>query len=322
MGCAAASACVGRRRVKSCAEGLDLREAGRRAPTPVRGRVVRETDARSPRPPRPDRPRDEPATAVRADVAQDAIHAAGAERALVAADARVGRVGGQVRAAELAVGAKFEQRRLDSAVRGSGHLRRVSRSTADSASDLIVAFRYDQAMVRSAPASSPHRVAALVYDGLSPFELGIAVEVFGLERPELEAPWWYRFDVCAERPGPLRTLGSFDVVATDGLELLASADTVIVPGSPDVHGDPSQELVASLRAAHARGARIVSICTGAFTLAGAGLLDGRTATTHWRYAPLLARRHPAVTVLPDGLYVDHGDIFTSAGSAAGIDLCL
>jgi AraC family transcriptional activator FtrA len=187
---------------------------------------------------------------------------------------------------------------------------------------LIVIFRYDQAMLRSSQADGAHRVAALVYDGLSPFELAIAVEVFGLERPELEAPWWYRFDVCAERPGPLRTLGAFDLVAAHGLEMLATADTVIVPGCPDLHGDPSEELIASLRQAHARGARIVSICTGAFTLAGAGLLDGRTATTHWRHASLLARRRPAVTVVPDVLYVDHGDILTSAGTAAGIDLCL
>ncbi len=165
-------------------------------------------------------------------------------------------------------------------------------------------------------------MAALVYDGLSPFELAIAVEVFGLERPELEARWWYEFDVCAEQPGQLRTLGSFDLVAPYGLARLASADTVIVPGCPDLSGDPSKGLASALRKAHARGARIVSICTGAFTLAGAGLLDGRTATTHWRHAPLLARRYPHVAVTPDVLYVDQGEILTSAGTAAGIDLCL
>jgi AraC family transcriptional activator FtrA len=182
---------------------------------------------------------------------------------------------------------------------------------------MIVMFRYDRAMSRSA-----HRVAALVFDGLSPFELAIAAEVFGLPRPELEAPWWYEFEVCAERPGRLQTLGSFDVVATNGLDRFASADTVIVPGCPDVHGQPSDELVASLREAHAGGARVVSICTGAFTLAAAGLLDGKSATTHWRHAPLLARRYPRVTVTADVLYVDHGSILTSAGTAAGIDLCL
>jgi AraC family transcriptional activator FtrA len=177
-------------------------------------------------------------------------------------------------------------------------------------------------MLRSTGAGGRHRVTALAYEGLSPFELAIATEVFGLERPELEAPWWYEFEVCAEQPGQLRTLGGFDVVVAHGLERLASADTVIVPACPDPHDDPSQELVDALRTAHSRGARIVSICSGAFTLAGAGLLDGRTATTHWRDARLLARRYPRVTVLPNVLYLDHGDIATSAGTAAGIDLCL
>ncbi len=190
-------------------------------------------------------------------------------------------------------------------------------------SDLIVVFRYDPDM--TGPRPSPprrHRVVALASDHLSPFELMIAVEVFALDRPELEAEWWYEFDVCAEQPGRLSTLGSFDIIARHGLERLALADTVIVPGSPDLSADPSAELAAALRAAHARGARIVSICTGAFVLAGAGLLDGRTATTHWSHARLLARRYPAVTVVPDVLYIDHGDIASSAGTAAGIDLCL
>ena len=179
-------------------------------------------------------------------------------------------------------------------------------------------FRYDQDM--SSPGA--RRVAALAYDGLSPFELSIAVEVFGLERPELGATWWYEFQVCAERPGPVRTLGGFDVVAHAGLEAIAAADTVIVPGTPDPHGDPSPALVAALRQAHGRGARIVSICTGAFILAAAGLLDGRAATTHWQHARLFARRYPRVDLRPDVLYVDEGDIVTSAGTAAGIDLCL
>ena len=177
-------------------------------------------------------------------------------------------------------------------------------------------------MLRSASGGGRHRVAAFVHDGLSPFELAIAVEAFGIKRPDFEAPWWYEFEVCAERPGRLRTLGSFELVVANGLETVAAADTVIVVGCPDLHGDPSEELVASLRQAHKRGSRIVSICTGAFTLAGAGLLDGRTVTTHWRHAPLLALRYPRVTVAPDVLYVDHGDIATSAGTAAGIDLCL
>jgi AraC family transcriptional activator FtrA len=187
---------------------------------------------------------------------------------------------------------------------------------------LIVIFRYDHAMARPLSVARPYRVSVLAYDGLSPFELAIAAEVFGLDRPELDARWWYEFHVCAERSGPLRTLGAFDVVAGEGLDRLAAADTVIVPGAPDVHGDPSEALVAALRSAHAGGARVVSICTGAFTLAAAGLLDGRPATTHWRHAALLARRYPRVLVTPDVLYVDDGDILTSAGTAAGIDLCL
>jgi AraC family transcriptional activator FtrA len=200
-------------------------------------------------------------------------------------------------------------------------MKKCPSSTTSGTSDLIVVFRYDPAMTRAAP-GQPHRVAALVYDGLSPFELSIAVEIFGLPRPELEAPWWYEFQICAERPGPVRTLGAFDVVARNGLEAMATADTVIVPGAPDLYGDPSDELVAALRCAHARGARMVSICTGAFTFAGAGLLDGRTATTHWQHARLFTRRYPRVNLLPDVLYVDDGDIVSSAGTAAGIDLCL
>ncbi len=183
-------------------------------------------------------------------------------------------------------------------------------------------FRYDLDVPIRTPLDARHRVVVLAYEGLSPFELAIAAEVFALERPELETEWWYSFAVSAERPGVLGTLGAFDVVAPHGLDALVAADTVVVPGSPDVHGDPSPELVEALRTAHSRGARMVSICTGAFTLAAAGLLDGRTATTHWRHAALLARRYPSVRVTPDVLYVDHGDVLTSAGTAAGIDCCL
>ncbi|MEV6523999.1 helix-turn-helix domain-containing protein [Longispora sp. NPDC051575] len=167
--------------------------------------------------------------------------------------------------------------------------------------------------------SKPHRVAVLVYDGMTPFEFGVVVEVFGLPRPELDVPW-YTLDVCAETPGvPLRAVGGFGIVADHGLDVLTSADTVIIPGVASVHGDPSPALVTALRSV--RG-RLVSICSGAFALAGAGLLDGRRATTHWRYADLLARRYPLVSVDPDVLYVDEGDVITGAGSAAGLDVCL
>src|SRR3954451_7931057 len=162
-----------------------------------------------------------------------------------------------------------------------------------------------------------HRVVALVAPGVAPFELGIVTEVFGLERPELDVPWWYSLRVAAERPGPLpAAAGGFAFHVEHGLDALAEADTIVVPGW---HGEPAPELVDALRAA---SARYVSICSGAFLLAAAGLLDGREAATHWRYAAQLASRYPRVRVNPDVLYVDSGDVLTSAGSAAGIDLCL
>ncbi|SDM29237.1 helix-turn-helix domain-containing protein [Nonomuraea jiangxiensis] len=175
-------------------------------------------------------------------------------------------------------------------------------------------------MLLPAP-SRPHRVAVLAFDGMSPFELGCVVEFFGLPRPELDVPW-YELAVCAETREPLRVVGGFTMRAEHGLDVLAAADTVIVTGVPDVRGDVSATLAEALRRAHARGARMVSICSGAFALAAAGLLDGRAATTHWRYAELLQRRFPAVEVNPSVLYVDGGDVLTSAGSAAGLDLLI
>ncbi|MFC9325216.1 helix-turn-helix domain-containing protein [Kitasatospora sp. NPDC057015] len=172
-----------------------------------------------------------------------------------------------------------------------------------------------------------HDVAVYAFDGMTPFELGVVVEVFALARPELggllAAPW-YGLTVCTDRPGStLGAVGGFSITAHHGLDALAAADTVVIPGVPNAFsGEVSPALVAALRTAHERGARIVSICSGAFALAAAGLLDGREATTHWRYAELLQQRHPLVKVNPDVLYVDGGDVLTSAGSAAGIDLCL
>ncbi|MEV0588717.1 helix-turn-helix domain-containing protein [Nonomuraea sp. NPDC050310] len=164
-------------------------------------------------------------------------------------------------------------------------------------------------------------VAVLAYEGMAPFELGCVVEVFGLPRPELDVPW-YDLRVCAETTEPMRAVGGFTVRAEHGLDTLAQAETVIVPGVADVHGETSPGLVEALLAAHRNGARLVSICSGAFALAATGLLDGRPATTHWRYAELLQRRFPQVEVHPDVLYVDHGDVLTSAGSAAGLDLLI
>jgi len=175
---------------------------------------------------------------------------------------------------------------------------------------------------RRAAGQPPHRVVVLGYEGMSPFELGVATEVFALPRPELEVDWWYSFALCAERPGPLRAVGGLRIEAPHGLEALACADTIIVPGSADVHADPPHAVTDALRAAHARGARLVSICSGAFVLAATGLLDGLISATHWRYAALLRSRFPRVRVDPDVLYLDHGQILTSAGTAAGIDLCL
>jgi len=164
-------------------------------------------------------------------------------------------------------------------------------------------------------------VSVLAYDGMSAFETGIVTEVFGLPRPELDVPW-YELAVCAPSPGRVRMIGGAVLHTDHGLDEFAAADTVIVPGVADVSGDVDPDVVAALRAAARRGARVVSICSGAFALAAAGLLDGRRATTHWQYADLLARRYPLVHVDPDVLYIDDHDVLTSAGSAAGLDLCV
>jgi AraC family transcriptional activator FtrA len=166
-----------------------------------------------------------------------------------------------------------------------------------------------------------HRIAVPVFAGMAPFELGCVVEVFGLPRPELDVPW-YDLAVCAETAEPLPMVGGFTITAERGLDALVQADTVIVAAVPDVYGEVSSAVVEALRAAADRGARMVSICSGAFALAAAGLLDGRQATTHWRYADLLHQRFPLVEVTPDVLYVDTGQVITSAGSAAGLDVCL
>src|SRR4051794_36724722 len=173
------------------------------------------------------------------------------------------------------------------------------------------------------PASpgSPHTVSVLAFDGMAPFELGSVVEVFGQPRTEPEVPW-YDLRVCSLEREPMRAVGGFTMTTENGLDVFAGADTVMVVAVPDVRGEVPPELVAALREAHERGARVVSICSGAFALAAAGLLDGREATTHWRYAELLGRRFPGVRVNASVLYVDDGDVLTSAGSAAGLDLLL
>ncbi|MBA1188203.1 transcriptional regulator FtrA [Pseudomonas entomophila] len=168
---------------------------------------------------------------------------------------------------------------------------------------------------------APGLIAILAYDGLCTFEFGIAIEIFALPRPEFDFPW-YRHCVVAVDPGPLRALGGFTVSADGGHEALREAHTIIVPGWRNRAERPPQALLDELRRAHARGARLLSICSGAFVLAAAGLLDGKRATTHWRYCEELAARFPALVVDPAVLYVGDGQVITSAGSAAGIDACL
>ena len=174
--------------------------------------------------------------------------------------------------------------------------------------------------VRKKSANRRHTVAAVVADGLSPFEFAVACEVFGLDRSNEVGVPWYRFLVCAAGTSPVTTTTGFGIHAPHGLEALRRADTIVVPASRTAEHD--EALLEALRQAHARGARIISVCTGAFVLAAAGLLDGRPATTHWMHAPELARRYPKIKLDPGVLYVDDGDILTSAGTAAGIDLCL
>lgn len=161
-----------------------------------------------------------------------------------------------------------------------------------------------------------HRVVAVAIPDVILFDLAIPAEVFG-RRVERHR---YAFEVCTERPGPVSCTSGVDVHVPRGLSALDGADTVIVPGFHP--RDPSVAVVRALRRAADRGARIASVCVGAFALAGAGLLDGRAATTHWEFADELAKRFPHVQVRPEVLYVDEGQVLTSAGIAAGIDLCL
>jgi len=166
------------------------------------------------------------------------------------------------------------------------------------------------------------RVVAIAYDGLGTFEFGIVTEVFALPRPELAVRNWYRFQVCSIEDHPVRATGGVTVQAKSGLRCLRDAGTIVVPGWRNPDEIPPAPLLNALRTAYAGGARLVSICSGVFVLAATGLLDGKRVTTHWRYAERLQASYPKIRVEPDVLYVDEGRILTSAGSAAGIDLCL
>jgi AraC family transcriptional regulator, transcriptional activator FtrA len=164
-------------------------------------------------------------------------------------------------------------------------------------------------------------VAAVLVEGFAPFEFGVLCEVFGIDRTEDGVPA-FDFRVCSEHPGrPLVSNLGFELITQHGLDALANADLVGVPAA-SVRGDYPPAVLEALRAAAARGATLLSVCSGAYLLAAAGLLDGRACTTHWRHVEHFAKRFPLAEVDPDVLFVEDGSIITSAGTAAGIDACL
>jgi AraC family transcriptional activator FtrA len=168
--------------------------------------------------------------------------------------------------------------------------------------------------------SAPHSVVALVSPGVNAFELAVACEVFGLERPELDVPW-YDFLIASESGQPVRIHGA-TLQPTADLHAVRTAHTIVVPNARVSGPAATPGVLDAIRAAHRGGARLMSFCSGAFALGDAGLLDGRPATTHWLYAERFATRFPAVELRDNVLYVDDGDILTSAGTAAAIDLGL
>ncbi|GAB1343116.1 GlxA family transcriptional regulator [Gemmatimonas sp.] len=169
--------------------------------------------------------------------------------------------------------------------------------------------------------TTPIPLAILVLPRVVPFDLGVALQVFNRPLGDLSRVR-YRVTVCAERPGPVTMRDGLDIAVKRGLSTLRTAHTIVIPGSDNLSTPLAPAVRRALQRAHTRGARLVSICTGAFVLAEAGVLDGRRATTHWLDAPEFRRRFPAVSCDPNVLYVDDGQVLTSAGIAAGIDLCL
>ena len=163
------------------------------------------------------------------------------------------------------------------------------------------------------------KVAIAAFDGIRPFHLSVPCAVFG--EPAGAEPL-YEVRVCAVEPGELRSQAGFTIGTGYGLRELERAQVVVVPSWRDAHEVPPASLLGALRRAHRRGALVVGLCLGAYALAEAGLLDGRRATTHWRWAERFAQRYPKVRMDPNVLYVDEGDVLTSAGTAAGIDCCL
>ncbi|MFJ8466524.1 helix-turn-helix domain-containing protein [Streptomyces swartbergensis] len=169
----------------------------------------------------------------------------------------------------------------------------------------------------------PHQVAVIVDEGTNPFEVGVATELFGLPRPELGLPGpLYEVTLCTPAPEIRMNHGFFTLTGASGLDAVDRADTLVVPGRPDNVVPRAPAVLDAIRRAHARGTRVMSFCTGTFALAEAGLLDGRRAATHWRWADAFRRLHPKVLLEPDVLFVDEGDLLTAAGSAAALDLGL
>lgn len=174
-----------------------------------------------------------------------------------------------------------------------------------------------------APRRRPHRVVVIVDEGTNPFEVGVATELFGLPRPELGLPApLYRVTLCAPTRVVRMNHGFFTLTGVAGLDAVDDADTLVVPGRPDNVVPRGEAVLEAVRRTHARGARVMSLCTGSFALAEAGLLDGRRATTHWMWADTFRELHPKVLLEPDVLFVDEGGVLTAAGSAAALDLGL
>ncbi|MFJ9118939.1 GlxA family transcriptional regulator [Streptomyces sp. NPDC102394] len=175
--------------------------------------------------------------------------------------------------------------------------------------------------VHAVHAAGAHRVVVIVDENSNPFELGCATEIFGLRRPEIGRDL-YDFRLCSPEPRTLMRDGFFTLTGVADLDATDTADTLIVPNRPDIEVPRRPAVLDAIRRAHARGTRLVGFCSGAFTLAEAGVLDGRRATAHWQWADSFRARFPAVHLEADVLFVDDGDILTAAGSAAALDLGL
>jgi AraC family transcriptional regulator, transcriptional activator FtrA len=165
------------------------------------------------------------------------------------------------------------------------------------------------------------RVCVIAYNSLCTFEFGIAVEVFGLPRPEFGSDW-YQFEVISAEGPELNVMGGVKLQIDQGLDALYMADIIVLPGWREPYVNVPERLIKGLRKAYERGARIVAICGGAYVLAATGLLKGRRATTHWRFLHHFVKEFPDVDLDNAPLFCEESRLYTSAGSAAGIDLCL